>query len=136
MQKSGIIVFALFGSAIVALLAGLLYQNARVHAEPELTTPFHGVLLTNGQAFIGRLEKAGSAFPVLREVYYVRSQTNPETKQVVNALVKRGQEWHSPDAMILSASHIVLIEPVKPDSQMGKLIEENRKTAGTVPPQK
>jgi hypothetical protein len=136
MQKSAIVVFAVFGSAIVALLAALLYQNGRVHAEPELNTPFHGVLLTNGQAFIGRLEKADTAFPVLREVYYVRSQTNPDTKQVVNTLVKRGQEWHAPDAMILNASHIVLIEPVKPDSQMGKLIEENRKTAGTLPPQK
>ena len=136
MQKSDTIIFALFGSAIVVLLTALLYQNAKVHAEPELTTPFHGVLLSNGQAFIGRLEKAGTAFPVLREVYYVRSQTNPETKQVVNALVKRGQEWHAPDAMILNASHILLIEPVKPDSQMGKLIEENRKAAASASQQK
>lgn len=117
----------------MALLAVLVYQNARTHAAPELTTPFHGVLLTSGQVYFGRLEKADTGFPVLREVYYVRSQTNPDTKQVVNVLVKRGQEWHAPDRMILNASQILLIEPIKPDSQMGKLIEENRKGAADAP---
>ena len=94
MQKAAVFVIAILGIVITGLLAALVQQNSRVAAEPQLTTPWSGVLLTNGQAFFGRLEKAGSAFPVLRDVYYVRSQVNQETKQVTNTLVKRGQEWH------------------------------------------
>jgi hypothetical protein len=133
MQKSMSFVLALLGIAIVALLALLAYQNARTHAAPELSTPYHGVLLTNGQAFFGRLEQVDARFPVLREVYFVRSQPDPETKQVVNTLVKRGQEAHAPDRMILNAAHILLIEPVKADSQVGKLIEANRQGAPDAP---
>ena len=133
MQRVISLVLAFFGTAIVALLAVLAYQNARMHAAPELTTPFHGVLLTNGQAYFGQLEQADTGFPVLREVYYLRSQTDPDTKQAVNVLVKRGQEWHAPDRMILNASHILLIEPVKPDSQVSKLIEAHRKGAPDAP---
>ena len=133
MQRFVSIALALLGAAIVVMLALLAYQNARTHAAPELTTPFHGVLLTNGQAFFGRLEQADTRFPVLREVYFVRSQPDPESKQVVNTLVKRGQEAHAPDRMILNAAHVMLIEPVKPDSQVGKLIEANRQRAPDAP---
>ena len=133
MQKAAVFVIAILGIVITGLLAALVQQNSRVAAEPQLTTPWSGVLLTNGQAFFGRLEKAGSAFPVLRDVYYVRSQVNQETKQVTNTLVKRGQEWHGPDAMVLNKQHILLIEPVRPDSQMGRLIEENQKTPTPAP---
>jgi hypothetical protein len=129
LQKFISLVLVLFGAAIVALLALLAYQNERTNAAPELTTPFHGVLLINGQVYFGRLEHTGSRFPVLREVFFVRSQPDPEPKQVVNTLVKRGQEAHAPDRMILNAAHILQIEPVKPDSQVGKLIEANRQGA-------
>jgi len=126
-------IIAIAGIAVAVLLAVLVFQNARSRAGPELTVPYHGVLLTNGQAFFGRLENAGSAFPVLREVYYIRSQTNANTKEVTNTLVKRGQEWHAPDAMILNASHVVLIEPVKPDSKVGQLIEQSRRSGTDMP---
>jgi len=116
-------------AVIAALLAVQVIQNARAHAEPELTTPYQAVLLTNGQAFFGKLENAGTAFPVLRDVYVVRGQVNQETKQVTGTLVKRGNEPHSPDRMILNGEHILVIEPVKPGSQIAKLIEEIGKQA-------
>ena len=98
-----------------------------MQAGPELVSPFHAVLLTNGQVFYGQIEAADTRFPVLREVHYLSSQTNPETKQVTSVLIKRGSEWHAPDAMILNIAHVLLIEPVKPGSQMDVRIEESRK---------
>ncbi len=130
MQRSIAIGVVVLAGAVVILLATLVFQNWRMQSVPDLGARFHGVLLTNGQAFFGRVERAGSNFPVLRDVYYVRSQVNPDTKAVTNTLVRRGQELHAPDAMILNATHIVLIEPVKPDSQVGKLIEESRQATG------
>ena len=89
-----------------------------------ITTPYQAVLLTNGSAYFGKLEGLGTPYPVLKEVFYVQSVQNPETKQVSNILVKRGKEWHSPDRMILNANMIVLVEPVNPNSRVAQLIAE------------
>ena len=83
--------------------------------------------MTNGQTFFGKLEQDGGSYPVLMDVYYIQSQVNSETKQVTNTLIKRGREAHEPDNMILNAAQILVIEPVKPDSHIGKLIEELHK---------
>jgi hypothetical protein len=58
------------------------------------------------------VEALGSPYPVLRDVYYVQSTTNPEAKTVTNVLAKRGREWHGPDRMIISEKSIVFFEPV------------------------
>ena len=84
------------------------------------------MLLNNGSAYFGHLDGLGTAFPILREVFYVQSRTDPDTKAVTNILVKRGKEWHEPDRMILNASQIVLVEPVNPDSRVAQLINEAR----------
>jgi hypothetical protein len=119
--------------AIVAAAAGFLaYQSWRLHAAPALSTPYHAVLLLNGQAFFGRVHSLDSDYVVLQDVYYIQSRQNPETKQVANILVKRGQEWHSPDRMILNKRQVILLEPVTEGSQVAKLIAEQGK--GKPPP--
>jgi hypothetical protein len=103
------------------------YETWRVNAPPALSTPYHAVLLINGQAFFGRIENLQSENVVLHDVFYIQSRTNPETKQVANVLVKRGQEWHAPDRMILNRRQLMLIEPVTEGSQVAKLIAEQSK---------
>jgi len=116
----------LFGVALLALLAPVSWRQATaVQAAPQLTTTYQAVLLSNGSVFFGRLENPAADHPVLRDVHYIRSQVNPETKEVTNTLIRRGQEWHQPDAMILNARHVVVVEPVAPGSQVAKLIEES-----------
>ena len=106
----------LVGLVIVAVALGGVWL-LRTLSKVSLTTEYQAVLLTNGQVFFGRLEDAGSAFPVLTDVYWVRSEVNQQTKQVANTLVRRGGEWHAPDRMVLNRQHILVIEPVKPDSK-------------------
>lgn len=126
-RLSGWIV-ALSALAIAVLLSVLVYRDTHRPGAAELTSTYHAVLLTNGQAFYGRLENLQSEQPVLRDVFYVQSRINPETKQPHNVLVKRGGEWHSPDRMILNKRHVLLVEPVKEDSQVAKFIaEQNRR---------
>jgi len=107
-------------AAAIALYGVSLFNKTSI----AMTTPYQAVLLTNGQAYFGKLEGLGTAYPVLKEVFYVQSVQNPETKQVSNILVKRGKEWHSPDRMILNANMIVLVEPVNPNSRVAQLIAE------------
>ena len=83
-----------------------------------------------GQAIAGppaKLEGYGTRFPVLKDVFYIQSSTNPETKQTMNVLVKRGKELHAPDRMNLNPSQIILVEPVGPDSKVAQLIAEQKK---------
>jgi hypothetical protein len=61
---------------------------------------------------------------MLTDVFYIQSSANPETKAVINILVKRGKEWHGPQFMYINAKNILVIEPVAPDSQVAKLIKE------------
>ena len=53
-------------------------------------------------------------------------QPYPDTRAVANLLVKRGAEPHQPDRMLISRSQVLLVEPVKADSQIAKLIAEQQ----------
>jgi hypothetical protein len=128
MQKSLQWAIGVAGLVIAAALAVIALQGARVHKLPELSTPYHAVALANGQVFFGRIDELGSEYTVLRDVFYIQARQNPDTKQVANVLIKRGAEWHAPDRMILNRNQIVLIEPVKEDSQVAKLIAEQNKS--------
>lgn len=115
--------FAAIGAAAGFVAAFLIFAWP-AHQPPKLTTDYQLVLLANGQTYFGKLQRIGSAYPVLLDVFYIQSETDPETKKVKNNLIKRGKEWHEPDSMILDARQIVLIEPVKPTSTVAKLIRE------------
>src|SRR5262245_42022069 len=127
MEKPLAWILAVAAWVMAAALSILAYQVARTQVEPSLNVPYHAVLLANGGAFFGRIDNLQSEYTVLRDVFYIQSRTNPETKQVSNLLVKRGQEWHSPDRMIINKRQIVLIEPVAEGSQVAKLIAEQNK---------
>ena len=130
MQKLSSVILNLSALAIAALLAVLVYQNTRARAVPDLSTPYHAVALTNNQVYFARIDGFGTEYLVLRDVFYIQSRVvNQETKQVTNVLIKRGGEWHAPDRMIVGRANVLLIEPVKEDSQVAKLIAEQSKAA-------
>jgi hypothetical protein len=114
------------GAAVALLVVTLGFLGWQRWSQPALNTGYQAVLLANGSVYFGKLEGVGSKFPILREVYYVQSGVDAETKQQKNILLKRGSEWHSPDRMILNASQIVLIEPVGEHSRVASLIDELR----------
>jgi hypothetical protein len=124
MQKPLEWISALAALVIAAALCAIAVQGSGSHRVPELSTPYHAVALTNGQVYFGRIERLGTDYTVMRDVFYIQSRQNPETKQVANVLIKRGGEWHAPDRMILNRQQVLLIEPVKEDSQVAKLIAE------------
>ena len=93
-------------------------------ASIQFSTPYQAILLTNGSVYFGHLQGYGGRNPVLTDVYYVVSQTNPETKQVNNVLVKRGKELHEPDRMYLNPNQITFVEPVGTSSKVAQLIAQ------------
>ena len=109
-----------------ALAAAILVAVA-CGGRVELNQEYHAVLLDNNSVYFGRVENFGGEHLVLRDVYYVQTQVNPETKQSSNILIRRGGEWHRPDRMIIDSRHVVFLEPVTQGSQVAKLIEEDRR---------
>jgi small nuclear ribonucleoprotein (snRNP)-like protein len=115
---------------VVCLIVGLFIGHAITyhwmthHEGSRFHTPFQAVLLSNGAVYYGKLQGYGTRYPVLTDVFYIMSKTDPQTKQVTNVLVKRGKELHGPDRMYLSGSQIVFVEPVGPDSKVAQLINE------------
>ena len=117
------VVWILAGLVVVAAAAYHLVSHVR-ESKFEFTTPYQAVLLVNGSVYFGHLQNYSSRDPILVDVYYVVSQTNPETKQTSNVLVKRGKELHAPDRMYLNPSEIVFVEPVGVDSKLAQLIKQ------------
>jgi hypothetical protein len=126
----------LFGWAVAftVLLALILGPGCSREADLSFTTPYQVVFLDNGQAYIGKLEQAASPYPVLRDVFYVQRQVEGDKKEVKYLLTKRGGEWHMPEYMRINARHIVMIEPVAPESRMAKLIQEAKALPAVAPP--
>jgi hypothetical protein len=127
-RGTSILVTIVIAALVAMVTAGVTtYFSQHVfHAKVEFTTPYQAVQLNNGAAYFCKVEGLGTPFPVLREVYYIQSRTNAETKQVSNILLKRGTEWWQPDRMIVNANDIVFIEPVAANSRVAELIAEEK----------
>jgi hypothetical protein len=119
------VVWALTG-IVVMIAALLIVRDTRPGPAVVFTSPYQAVLLMNGTAYFGKLEGYGTPRPVLKEVYYIVSQTNPETKQTSNVLVRRGKELHEPGDMYLNPSQILCVEQVGPNSKVAQLIAQQQ----------
>lgn len=115
---------------VCALLCGGCERTKRLTFESE----YQAVLLTNGEAYFGKLEGLGTAFRVLWDVYYVQRQADPKKKEIKNILLKRGREWHAPDRMIINADHIVFVEPVGDGSTVAQLIAKEKQGSSVSDP--
>jgi hypothetical protein len=121
--RSGLLALVAVILLMVAVVVELFFINSS-RKPLKFDTSYQAVLLSNGSVYFGKLQDYGGRFPVLTDVFYIQSSVNPDTKQTVNVLIKRGKELHSPDRMYLNPSQIVLVEPVGPNSKVMQLILE------------
>lgn len=111
-------------TVIVACFAALTSMGCSQSRPAIQTDGYSAVFLDSGAVFFGQLTGYGAEYPVLKNVFYVQTATNPDTKQSGSVLVKRGKEWHGPDKMTINAHHIVFVEPVTAGSQVASLIAQ------------
>ena len=110
-----------------AFLAALCLLPGCGSNDLQFSTEYQAVFLDNGQVFFGKLADTGSPYLTLRDVYYVQTLVEREKKKTANLLIKRGSEWHNPDFMRINSRHVVVIEPVGPDSRVARLIREAKR---------
>lgn len=112
---------------IISVFLFLVFGCAKSDQKIKIDTEYKAVFLDNGQVFFGKIEETGPSYLMLKDVFYVQSQVVQEDKdkrEVKNILVKRGSEWHGPDLMYITTRHVVVIEPVSPNSRVAQLIKE------------
>lgn len=109
---------------LVAVAAGFHIFHSIRTSSVKFSTPYQAILLTNSSVYFGHLQDCATSHPVLTDVFYVVSQTDPETKQVKSSLIKRGKELHEPDRMYLNPDQIVFVESVGPNSKVAQLIAQ------------
>lgn len=117
-------ILAAVGIAVAVLLAASVYQNHRRFHKPQITTPYQAVVLADGSVFYGRIDHLGTDYPVLRDAFTIRRDFDSATQQPRFIVVKRKDEINGADHMIFPATAIAFIEPVQPDSMVGKLIAQ------------
>jgi|ADurb_Gly_02_Slu_FD_contig_21_700591_length_752_multi_7_in_0_out_0_2 hypothetical protein len=108
----------------VSSIASVFFIGCDNPQKLNLNTEYQVVILDNGNAYFGKLEFSGKSFVLLKDVFYIQTQINQANNTQTNVLIKRGKELHAPDMMYVNTKHIILIEPVGPESQVAKLIKE------------
>ena len=125
MRRKVWVIAGFIACALVGLAIGhMVTYHWMSHDLATFRTPYQAVLLSNGAVYYGKLSGYGTRYPVLTDVFYIVTKTDPDSKQVTNILVKRGKELHGPDRMYLTTSQIVFVEPVGQDSKVAQLINE------------
>jgi small nuclear ribonucleoprotein (snRNP)-like protein len=123
---AGVSILVALAAILVILAAGAHLLHEMHDSSEKFETPYQAVLLANGSVYFGHLSGYGGHTPVLTDVFYIVSQTDPNTKAVSNVLVKRGKELHEPDRMYLSPNQIIFVEPVGKDSKVAQLIAQEK----------
>ncbi len=113
--------------AVVALFSGC-------SGGLKFPTEYQAVLLDNGQVYFGKVSDTASAYILIEDVYYIQRVEDPAKKEMKNLLIKRGNELHGPEFMRINSRHVVLIEPVSPDSRVAQLIREAKSPTAAAPP--
>jgi len=119
-------VAASIAALCLCVLCVLAWQASHRLAVPDTGGDWQAVALATGQVYFGRLEPAAEGYIALRDVFYVQTRQNPDTRAVANVLVKRGGEAHGPQRMLINRQQLVMIEPVGADSQIARLIAQEQ----------
>ncbi len=99
----------------------------------RLSNKYQAVFLTNNQVYFGKLYNADSAYPTLREIYYLQvtqvlQPKDPKAPAQQINLVKLGGELHGPeDVMRINRGQILFVEDLKSDSQVVSAIANYQK---------
>lgn len=125
--KSSIIKNVVF--IIMLAVISISLMSCEKSAKIEFNTNYQALLLSNNNAYFGRIENMDSQFITLTDIFYIQTKPTDDPKLVNNVLIKRGKEIHKPDKMYISREHVIAIEPVANDSQLADLIRnENQQT--------
>lgn len=114
---------------IVALVLGYFAFMPKMFSGTS-SNAYQAVLLDNGQAYFGKLDRLDSDFFELREVYYLQVPQNISSTSGSERpqLIKLGGEIQGPEDLIrMNKQHIVYIQDLRADSPVTQAITNFKK---------
>lgn len=116
----------IFGAVVGCVLLGIGWYAYQMFFSPSVRmlerAEYVAVFLDTNQVFFGHVDTMDDEHVVLSRVYYL--QQSPTSAEDF-VLMKSGAELHGPrDEMVVSQNHILLIQPLRPDSQVISTIAE------------
>lgn len=115
-------------AALVALaVSHWLNHSARV-VTPGPLGGWYSVQLVNGQVYYGVLLEATPAYLKLGDVYYIQSYQQPNGQPGNRVVSRRKNDWHGPLEQTIPADKIMTLDAVGPQSQLARLIQQDKAT--------
>lgn len=121
---------------VVAFLFFAISSDDDVLGFSNKSSNYQAVFLVNNQVYFGKLAKANSQYPILKDIYYL--QVNQAIQPIEEgqgsspdiSLIKLGGELHGPtDEMKINRDHILLIENLRSDSNLVGAILKHKENA-------
>jgi hypothetical protein len=121
--------------AVVAVaIIGWMVWNGSKNADTGINTArYQAIFLVNGQIYFGKLTDFNEKSYKLTTIYYPQAQTNGDDAATSTntsnniKLVRLGDEVHGPESeMFISKEQVLYYENLKADSQVSKLIEQQK----------
>jgi hypothetical protein len=115
----GTILLFIIGVGILGGIARFVYQAVGPDSQ------YKAVLLTSGDVYFARVTDGFGRYVTLRDIFYPQVPQVPEGQQPEVRLVKFGGEIHGPeDEIKVSREHIIMIQPLRADSQVIATIKQ------------
>lgn len=136
----GRVIGAIIALAVVVWLvfAGVSKWREKSESPAPNSNSYYAVFLTNDQVYFGHLSDVNDNYVTLKNIYYLRAKdsttTAPATTDSTSAtdlsklaLIKLGGEVHGPkDEMQINRRSVMFYEELKDDSQVVKIINQNK----------
>jgi hypothetical protein len=129
-QSTTALLLGLVAAAALAALAvsHWLNNSARTIA-PGPLGGWYSVQLVNGQVYYGVLLETTPAYIKLGDVYYIQSYQQPNGQPGNRVVSRRKNDWHGPVAQTIPSDKILALDAVGPQSQLARLIQQDKAAA-------
>ena len=131
-SRTFIILFALI------VICGITFFGMKYFETPQHSKTFHAVFLTNDQVYFGQILEDTDKTLTLTNVYYLKANaeinpprglTNESTASAKLALVKLGEELHSPkDKMTINKEQMLFSEEMESSGTIMDAINKYEQT--------
>jgi hypothetical protein len=122
---------AVGGLLAVLILASLASQTLLQATRFPARSGYYAVFLTSGQVYFGSISREDEHRLVLNDVYYIQPKSgvaaSPTSSDTDAALVKLGNEFHSPeDMMEINRAQVLFVEQLKTDGKVAKAMAASK----------
>jgi hypothetical protein len=113
--------------AVVITIVWALRSAAHAEVPSGLSHDrYQAITLDSGEIYFGRLQPLEDGFYELRDAHFARQQASSTAKDAETELVPVTEQPHHPRGVLfVAARHLVLAQPLDPDSSMARQLDED-----------